>query len=289
MTCDPTEWRSTTAAQPLPGIRKFGTGLACAFVVSLFSHLPAAGAHSHGGEEPPALVVFAAPDAGVGGLAHSDSVLSETGAATLESIRSDPLASGVQVGHSAPGAVLSAHALSLALPSSSGSATASSFVFSDVVVEYGDEGLASVHGRDEEAHTEVSVVIDGEDVYGWVGQGDAHYRMRPLGDGLTAVFRYDVSRLQAHGPGYLNFLRAQLQAEAPPWEPPPGAADTGETIDVMIAYTPSARRSAGNMDAWIQQALDNSERVYGNTDISAPPAPRPQARGELLREPRKHP
>ena len=242
--------------------------IVCAFVAALFSHLPVAGAQSEAGEGgPPPLVVFAAPGAGADWSARSESALSEEGAATLESIRSDPLASDIQIGRSAPGAVLSTRALSLALPSGPGEEAKPPFVFASVIVEYSDEGFASVHARDDEAGSEVSVVIDGEDVFGSVQRGDEHYRMRPLGDGHTAVFRYDVSQLQEHGPGYPDFIRNRLEEHAPPWEPPAGATDTGDVIDIMIVHTRGARTAAGNMDLWIQSALDNTRRIYGNTNI----------------------
>ena len=181
-----------------------------ACIASLFSDLSVARAQSQAEEQPPAFVVVAAPRADKGWSSRSEAGLSEEGAATLESIRSDPLASHIQIGQSAPDAVLGTHALSLALPSASGVGTDISFVFAGVTVEHTNDGLTSVHGRDDAADSEVSVVIDGEDVYGWVEQGDDHYRIRPLGDGLTAVFRYDVNRLQRHGPEYPEFVRQQL-------------------------------------------------------------------------------
>ena len=247
--------------------RRILFAIACALLAGLVVHVPVSRAQSEAGDGPPPLVVFTMPGADEGWSSHSESALSEEGAATLESIRSDPLASDVQIGHSTPGAVLSARALSLTLPSASGEGTDTSFVFASVIVEYSDAGLASVHGHDEETGSEVSVVIDGEDVFGSIQQGDEHYRLRPLGDGLTAVFRFAVNQLREHGPDYPDFIQEQLQENAPPWEPPPGAADTGDVIDVMVVYTPRARISAGNMDLWIQSALDNTGRIYDNTNI----------------------
>ena len=81
---------------------------------------PVAEAWQAGGSPPP-LVVFAAQDVGSGrGSAASAAALSAEGAATLEAIRSDPAASGIRIGYSAPTAVLEAQALSLALPPAPG-------------------------------------------------------------------------------------------------------------------------------------------------------------------------
>ena len=57
--------------------------------------------------------------------------------------------------------------------------------------------------------------------------------------------------------------------------PPPKAgtpasgvnADTGDVIDLMVAYTPAARRAAGNIDTFIQFAIDNTHRIYRNSNI----------------------
>lgn len=249
--------------------RRIPPAIVCALLVGLVVDIPVSRAQSEAGENPPPLVVFAVPGTAEGRTSYSETALSEEGAATLESIRSDPLASDIQIGRSSPDAVLSAHALSLTLPSASGEGSDTSFVFASVTVEYDDQGLASVHGRNDETGSEVSVVVEEEDVYGWIGQRDEHYRMRPLGDGLTAVFRYDVDRLRHHGPNYPEFIRQQLMErwKTPRWEPPPGAADSGAVIDVMVVYTPAARRSAGNMNTWITSAFRNTERIYQNTNI----------------------
>ena len=251
------------------GFRRIQLAVVVACVALLPGPLAVAEAQSEASEKPPPLVVFATPGANEGRSSFSDAPLSDEGAATLESIRADPLASDIQIGSSAPDAVLSTRALSLTLPSAPGEGSGTSFDFASVTVEYDDQGLASVHGRNDETKSEVSAVIEGEDVYGWLEQGDEHYRMRPLGDGLTAVFRYDVDKLQHHGPEYPEFIRQQLleRWNTPPWEPPPGAQDSGDVIDVMVVYTPRARTAAGNMSTWIRSAINNSERIYDNTNI----------------------
>ena len=44
-------------------------------------------------------------------------------------------------------------------------------------------------------------------------------------------------------------------------------ADAGDEIDVLVAYTPAARRAAGNIDTFIQFAINNTHRAYTNSWI----------------------
>ena len=44
-------------------------------------------------------------------------------------------------------------------------------------------------------------------------------------------------------------------------------ADAGDEIDVLVAYTPAARRAAGNIDTFIQFAINNTHRAYTNSRI----------------------
>ena len=206
-------------------------------------------------------------------------------AATLETIQSDPAASEIRIGRSAPAAVLGARALSLALPPAAGapgSAAGTTIVFTGVSVEYDEDGLASIYARDEAADSEASLVVQGPDVLGDIRHGVDLYKVRPLGDGMTAVYQYDTSQLRRHPESWGDFMRGQDQFiheqlnrtqdshEPAPDDPeaPGAAADSGDVIDVLIAYTPAAREAAGNIDLFLKFAINNSNRTYDNTRIA---------------------
>ena len=250
-------------------------------------HFPIAEAQQAGGSPPP-LVVFAAQDAGSG--RQSAAALSAEGAATLETIRSDPAASGIRIGYSAPTAVLEAQALSLALPPAPGAPGAAAGVaFHRVGVESGADGHASLYARDDGAGSEVALVVHGPDVLGHVRRGGELWRLTPLGGGRTAVYRYDTSQLRAHPEGW-GTVRPQTRPEGRTSSRPTtrssrydtgaattattaagqadvAAADTGEVIDVMVVYTLGARAAAGNIDTFITMAFNNTERIYENSRI----------------------
>ena len=250
--------------------RRSTRAITCAFAAVLLAHHPAANAQAAGATAAaPPLIVFTEYQA-----AASPSLLSAGGAATLKAIRSDPAASEIQIGRSAPAAVLRARALSFALPRAARvakPAADATIIFANVSVEHNEDGLVSLYARDEQADSELSLVIDGADVLGSIWQGRDLYRMSPLGGGMTAVYRYDASRLREHSRSWdAEELRNRSHDPAESHRRSRASealTDNGEVIDIMVAYTPKARREAGNIDALIQLAIDNTNRIWGNTDI----------------------
>ena len=271
--------------QPSIALRRIPmAAIGCAFAAALLAYHPAAGAQQADGAAAHPIIVFAQEPAA--DASASPAALSAEQAATLETIRSDPLASGIRFGRSAPAAIaaaLDARTLSIVVPvpSASGASpeTADAVIaFTGVDVEHSGEDLVSLYAQDDATDSEVALVVQGPDVLGSIRRGAEVYKVHPLGDGLTAVYRYDTSRLRRHPPGWGRFMRRnepmRRQAPQAPDTPPPGdagtsgaAADTGDVIDLLVAYTPAARRAAGNIDAFIQFAIDNTHRIYRNSNI----------------------
>ena len=102
--------------QPFSELCRIRLATVCAFVMVLVAYHPIAGAQQAvGAEAPPPLVVFAAYEAGA-----SPPALSADGAATLETISSDPAASEIRIGRIVPAAIaaaLDARVLSIVVPS----------------------------------------------------------------------------------------------------------------------------------------------------------------------------
>ena len=260
------------------------TAIACGFLAALLAaHHPVVDAQQADATNSPPLVVFAQSKASA-----DQAPLSAQASATLETIQSDPAASGIRIGHSNTDPVLAARALSLALPSASDACTNSEqgeVEFTDVEVTYNEEDLVSVYARDDSTDSEISLVIQGPDVLGSVRCGDEIYKIHPLGDGMTAVYEFDTSRLRPHPPGWGEFIQESWteimqeggqgeDRQAPDAMPrdspgtPGAAADAGDEIDVLVAYTRDAKVGAGNIDAFIQTAINNANRIYSNTDIN---------------------
>ena len=269
---------SPVAVEP----RHVPTALTCIAALLFFIHHPPVHAQQARAANLPPLVVFASPKAGA-----NQAPLTPDAAATLETIQSDPSASDIQIGHSNPEPVIAARALSLALPSASDACTDSGqegIDFTDVEVTYNEEDMVSLYARDDTTDSEISLVVQGPDVLGSIRCGDKTYKVHPLGGGTTAVYRFDASQLRQHPEGWGEFIsndweefldnwNGLMQRQAPDTTPrgdhgaPDVGADTGDEIDVLVAYTPAARRAAGNIETFIQFAINNTHRAYGNSSI----------------------
>ena len=238
---------------------RVGTAIICACVAILgLAQSRVALAQQANTAGAPPLVVFAAR-AALAGLAP----LTARASTTLAALRSDPAASQVRIGHSEPAPILAARALSLTLPSGA------EVVFTGIDVRYNEDGFASLYARDEATDTALALVIQGQDVVGSVRRGNETVNIRPLGDGMTAVYRFDASRLPLHPMGWTGVMenrRAETDSDQDQ-RAATASTDDGDVIDVMFAYTPNAKAEQGNIDAFIWLAIDNVNRAYANSEI----------------------
>ena len=218
--------------------------------------------------DAPPLVVFA-PDADGNGQvgAAARSPLSAGGAATLEQIHADPLASHVRVG------ALSAEALTALTATRAFSVAASGGprAFDADDVEDHPNGMRSVRSGAADAHTAAAFVVDGDDIVGSYRIGRTTWKMTPLGGGRTAVYRYDTRRLRHHSPADRLFMQRALlrppTAAAAARRADPAAARGTIRIDWMAAYTSEVETRVGNVHAAIQLAVDNTNRAWRDSDM----------------------
>ena len=126
-------------------------------------------------------------------------------------------------------------------------------------IERQSKGSYSIYSHDEETGDEVSLVIMGKYVLGKMREDGQVYRVHPLGDGVTATYRYDTSQLRRHPEGYEDFIRESLEQTKPMQPAPVSGKDSGAVIDLMVAYTWLAGASAGNIDALIQLNVNEDQ------------------------------
>ena len=249
-------------------VRRLSRSPLRALVIAIVLHAPDAGAQSvTGGAGVPILLFESATQAGRSARLDEANV-------TLEAIRADPAAWAIRTGRSAPAAIASAlraRAFSITVPASA-DAPEATFAFTGVDVRHHTGGLVSLHARDAATDSEVALVIQGVDVLGSIRRGEETWQVRPLGDGHTAVYRYDTSLHRAHPKRWGEFLlRNERRLKRTPPRGDAGASeaagDTGDVIDILVAYTPAARNAVGNIDAFVRFALDSTHRVYRNSAI----------------------
>ena len=205
--------------------------------------------------------------------------LSAEQAATLASIRSDPAALEVRIGQAFPSSVRSAGALSLVLPDPQAAGAPATVSFHDLKMELRSDDDYSAYARDEATGSEVSLVVLGPDVLGTIRHGvGSCTRSRPLGGGLTAVYRYDSQagwwNISDGGPGTGEVRSpsfaspkdcASLRRTSPSGL---GGRRGGDRRPVRV-HPLQARVESGSVAALILHAADQVNRIFANSLIRA--------------------
>ena len=198
--------------------------------------------------------------------AQSYRVLPKTQAHVLDDISRDPGVLNLRIGYATPEPVVHAGALSIELPG-----TDETLTIDDLVVEDLDSGYALYSG-DRLSETATTLVVMGADVIGTIHHDGELYGVQPLGDGLTAVYRYDSWRLRRPPETEPDYVipDAEMKEESalPPPRAPPVARDSRDRIDVLVVYSAKARRVAGNIDARIALLVVDTHRAYTNSGIT---------------------
>ncbi len=122
-------------------------------------------------------------------------------------------------------------------------------------------------GSDEETQGSAVLVVQDGEMVGNIQSGDRMYRVRPLGGGVHAVIEVDPSKFPDDHPDAYD----ELEADAPGGDLPGPEADLADdchTTDLVVAYTPVAEVQAGNIDALIQLAIDETNESYANSAVS---------------------
>lgn len=197
--------------------------------------------------------------------AQSYRELPETQARALDDVGRDPWVLNLRIGFAMTEPVVRAGALSIELPG-----TDEILTIDDLVVEDLDSGYALYSG-DRLSETSTTLVVMGADVVGTIHHDGEVYGVQPLGDGLTAVYRYDAARLRRPPetvPDYIIPDAGIKDSALPPSRAPPVAQDSRERIDVLVVYPANARRVAGNIDARIALLVVETHRAYTNSGIT---------------------
>ena len=197
--------------------------------------------------------------------AQSYRVLPKTQAHVLDDISRDPGVLNLRIGYATPEPVVHAGALSIELPG-----TDETLTIDDLVVEDLDSGYALYSG-DRQSETSTTLVVMGADVVGTIHHDGELYGVEPLGDGLTAVYRYDAERLRGPPETVPDFVvpdAEMKESTLPPPRAPPVAQDSRDQIDVLVVYSANARRVAGNVDARIELLVVDTHQAYRNSGIT---------------------
>ena len=181
------------------------------------------------------------------------------GDSTLAQLRRDPRVSELQTGRSAAHAAVKTKGFTLSL------SNAREVAHVEELEVTSKDGTTHLYRYDTETGNETSIIVHGDDMLGRVRVGDDTWRLTPLGDGLTAVFRYETSTIKEHpegwedlvgGGGTASWLESARRNLIERNEQSTGDTPAQTTIDVLVAYTSGANAVAGATATSIDMALE---------------------------------
>ena len=112
----------------------------------------------------------------------------------------------------------------------------------------------------------MTMVVNGSVVAGTVRTLDAAYSIRTAGDGTYVIRQIDESSLPPLG----EPLEDDLTPRDVTADSEEGPADDGSVIDVMVVYTPLAKRLEGGraaIEALIDLLVAETNQAYGNSGV----------------------
>ena len=112
----------------------------------------------------------------------------------------------------------------------------------------------------------MTMVVNGSIVVGTVRTLDAVYSIRTAGDGTYVIRQIDESSLPPLG----EPLEDDLTPRDVTADSEEGPADDGSVIDVMVVYTPLAKRLEGGraaIEALIDLLVAETNQAYGNSGV----------------------
>ena len=126
------------------------------------------------------------------------------------------------------------------------------------------------------ADSDVTLVVNNEAIAGSIRRGHMIYELKPTGDGRHDLIEVDADALPSdHHPVFVprNELQADSATGSPVLPSSPGtAADTGTSIDVLVAYTTAAKSANGGqtgIESLIDLGIALANQALTNSQIAA--------------------
>jgi peptidyl-Asp metalloendopeptidase len=112
-----------------------------------------------------------------------------------------------------------------------------------------------------------TLVVHNGNVTGSINNGTDIYKVAPLGNGQHAIIKFDASRLPPEHPP--SITERERRGDAATFSGQPQAATSAPvTIDVLVAYTPSAAAQIGDIASLVQLAVEEANQSYINSHIN---------------------
>jgi hypothetical protein len=112
----------------------------------------------------------------------------------------------------------------------------------------------------------VTLVVKGDNITGSATIANEIYAIEPLGSGLHAIIRKDPATFPPeHPPEFEQLERSRKSFQQ---RNDIQRDDSGQVIRVLVAYTPAVTAAHGDMDSFIQLAIDETNTSYQNSQIA---------------------
>jgi hypothetical protein len=113
-------------------------------------------------------------------------------------------------------------------------------------------------------YSQVILVVEDGVMAGNIRVNGKLFQVRYTTDGVYAIYEIDPSAF----PEELPPVQLPYELDLAPETAPEAARDTGSIIDVMVLYTADVATEAGDIDAEIQLAFDETNQAYTNSGVT---------------------
>jgi len=143
-----------------------------------------------------------------------------------------------------------------------------SLTFSKQSIEAGDNGNFVWRGSLSDIPGSATLVVHNNNVTGTIQNGDDLYRIEPVGGDVHALIKVDWSKFPPDHPPSFEGKRQEQHGQTRPQGLPADQHDGPVTIDVLVAYTNSAKSSVSDIDATIRLAVEEANASYKNSGVN---------------------
>jgi hypothetical protein len=124
------------------------------------------------------------------------------------------------------------------------------------------------HGTLKELPGTATLVVHDGNVTGTVQDGQNLYHIEPVGGGVHALVKIDSSKFPPEHPPSFENKERERRGELPVQGTPADQHDGPVGIDVLVAYTASAKSAVSDIAATIQLAVAEANQSYVNSGVN---------------------
>lgn len=128
------------------------------------------------------------------------------------------------------------------------------------------------YGKLSDQKGEVVLVVRDSGISGTIIKENETYSIKPLGSGLHAVIHLDQKLFPPEHPPQFDQKKPEVLPQGSTMDLLPDAdscqSETGEQVDVMVAYTKNAKEAVADIDGLIQLAIDETNQSYEKSGVA---------------------